>query len=94
MIEIQQLTQQSRYGWSCIYDNKQYYIQLDDCKSQVDVYVYNDVVGGYQFADARIVEQIIKQLDFEDMYETQCEQDEIPCVNMSLCDIYLNVMQD
>lgn len=69
MDTIQQLVRQSRYGWSCIYDGQQYYIQLDDCSSKASVYIYNDVVGGYQSADAIISEQIVTQLDLDSMQE-------------------------
>ena len=69
MDTIQQLVRQSRYGWSCLYDGQQYYIQLDECSSKVSVYIYNDVVGGYQSADAIISEQIVNQLDLQSMIE-------------------------
>ena len=69
-MKIQSLTQQSRYGWSLIYDGRQYYIQLEQDTGKPYIYVYNNVVGGYQLqTNSKIVQQIVSQLDFEEMIE-------------------------
>lgn len=69
MCRVKDMRRQSKYGWSLVYDGQQYFVQLDDCSSKVSVYIYNDVVGGYQSADAIISEQIVNQLDLDSMQE-------------------------
>ena len=69
MCHIKDMKRQSKYGWSLTYYGQQYYVQLDECSSKVSVYVYNDVVGGYQYADQNISEQIVSYLDLQEMQE-------------------------
>lgn len=76
MCRIKDLRRQSEFGWSLVYDGQQYFVQLDDCSSKVGVYIYNDVVGGYQSADKLISEQIVNQLDFDYMLEQEWVEEE------------------
>lgn len=69
MCRIKDMRRQSKYGWSLLFDGQQYYVELDQCSSKVSVYVYNDVVGGYQYADKNISEQIVSYLDLQEMQE-------------------------
>ena len=70
MDTIQQLVRQSRYGWSCIYGGQQYVIQMEQNNSKSYIYIYNDVVGGYQMVtNSKLIDQIVSQLDFEEMIQ-------------------------
>lgn len=56
---IEELTRISQNEWSFIYDNQQYYV----CKNEnleFQLYIYNDIVGGYQKCYSQ---QIINKLN-------------------------------
>ena len=66
---IENLTRQNESGWSLIYDGQEYYVWFNINTSEIQVYIYNDVVGGYQGVDKYISEQIINQLNIQSMWE-------------------------
>lgn len=69
--KIKDVIRQRANSWSLIYDGQQYYVQTDQCSSKVDVYIYNDVVGGYEQADSIISRQIVEQLDIQSMLDQE-----------------------
>lgn len=56
---IEELTKVNQNGWSFLYNNQQYYLYINE-NSEFQLYIYNDIVGGYQRCHSQ---QIIKQLE-------------------------------
>lgn len=70
MCRIKDMRRQGEYIWSLVYDGQQYVIQMEQNSSKSYIYIYNDVVGGYQtVTNSKLIDQIVSQLDFEEMIQ-------------------------
>ena len=70
MCRIKDMRRQGEYVWSLVYDGQQYVIQMEQNSSKSYIYIYNDVVGGYQMVtNSKLIDQIVSQLDFEEMIQ-------------------------
>lgn len=70
MCRIKDMRRQGEYVWSLVYDGQQYVIQMEQNSSKSYIYIYNDVMGGYQtVTNSKLIDQIVSQLDFEEMIE-------------------------
>lgn len=70
MCRIKDMRRQGEYVWSLVYDGQQYVIQMEQNNSKSYIYIYNDVVGGYQMVtNSKLIDQIVSQLDFEEMIQ-------------------------
>lgn len=75
--------------------NQKQFVLFEVTKEQAEWFFnqHNRMISEYRLvSDTVILSGINKYKAIK--YKTQYEQDEIPCVNLSLCDIYLNVIQD
>lgn len=70
MCRIKDIRRQGEYVWSLVYDDQQYVIQMEQNSSKSYIYIYNDVMGGYQtVTNSKLIDQIVSQLDFEEMIQ-------------------------
>lgn len=78
MCRVKDLIRQGEYVWSLVYDVQQYVIQMEQNSSKSYIYIYNDVMGGYQtVTNSKLIDQIVSQLDFEEMIQQDWDQMEV-----------------